>query len=177
MSSEDVVPAQDGELAAQQLVDRSVIEDLHYAFGQALDTNDWQLYRDCLDANIAVDYSQSAGLAVTTTSAEKWTAFVTQCVEAQDTVHYYSNVRIRFSGSVEATCRLNHQSHHRVDTRNGDSMNTQFGTYETTVVRRGGTWRLAAIVHRASWVTGNPSLIDTTRPEWIAAHDAVFGAS
>lgn len=159
---------------AGRLSERAAVEDLHYAFGQALDTNDWALYRACLDEQLHVDYSQSAGLPAVTTTGDLWTAFVAQCVEPQQTVHYYSNIRVHLDED-RAQVRLNHQSHHRVETRNGDATNIQVGTYETALAKRGSAWRLTAITHRASWVTGNPALIDSTRPSWIAAHAAVFG--
>ena len=164
-------------LDSARLVDKDAVIDLHHAFGQALDTDDWDLYRTCLADEVHVDYSQSSGLPATTTTAEAWTAFVVQCVQPQSTVHYYTNLRVAFLDVDTARTRLNHQSHHRVDTRTGESVNVQVGTYETTAARTASGWCLSSITHRVSWVTGNPALLDVSRPAYLQAHEAVFGRS
>ena len=93
---------------------RNAITELHYRFGAALDTNDWDLYRSCLDDPITVHY-EGAGLPRVRTAADDWTAFVKAAVEVQQTVHYFTNLMATRMPNGRVTCRLNHQSCHRVE--------------------------------------------------------------
>ena len=155
---------------------RSAITQLHYRFGAALDTNNWDLYRSCLDESITVHY-QGAGLPRVTTAADNWTAFVKAAVEVQQTVHYFTNLIATRIPDGRIACRLNHQSCHRVDTHgSGDSTHIQYGVYHTVAVERAGRWLLTDIHHTVSWSVGNPNLIDTGRPAFQHAYAAVFTA-
>jgi 3-phenylpropionate/cinnamic acid dioxygenase small subunit len=170
------VPDMIDEVAAADLDEgtRNAITQLHYRFGAALDTNDWDLYRSCLDDPITAHY-EGAGLPRVTTSADDWTAFVRAAVEVQQTVHYFTNLMATRTSDGRVACRLNHQSCHRVDTHGaGDSTHVQYGVYRTVAVERDGRWLLAEIHHTVSWSVGNPSLVDSGRPAFRHAYEAVF---
>ena len=71
MTTGNPAPIKIHELAAANLDEgiRSAITELHYRFGAALDTNDWDLYRSCLDNPVTVHY-EGAGLPRVTASAD-----------------------------------------------------------------------------------------------------------
>lgn len=150
------------------------ISDLHYRFGEALDTNDWPLYRSCLDDPVTAHY-EGAGLPPVTVAADDWTSFVAAAVEVQQTVHYFANVSVRRLPDGQIGCRFNHQSCHRVETRGvGEPTNIQYGTYRTIVTERDGRWVISSIHHTVAWATGNPALVDTTTPAFQTAFSRVF---
>lgn len=151
------------------------VTQLHYRFGQALDTNDWELYRSCLDDPIHTHY-EGAGLPAVTVPAADWVAFVIAAVQPQQTVHYFTNLTVQRKPDGQIACRFNHQSCHRVDTDGvGDSINIQHGTYRTTVTRRGGQWLINSLRHTVAWATGNPALVDASRPDFQHAYARVYG--
>jgi hypothetical protein len=179
MTSGNPAPIMIHEVAAAHLDEgiRSAITELHYRFGAALDTNDWDLYRSCLDNPITVHY-EGAGLPRVTTSADDWTAFVKAAVEVQQTVHYFTNLMATQTSDGSVACRFNHQSCHRVDTQgSGDSTHIQYGVYRTVAAQRDGRWVLAEIHHTVGWSVGNPDLVDTSRPAFRHAYEAVFTAA
>ena len=179
MTSGNSIPIMIHEVAAANLDEgtRSAITELHYRFGAALDTNDWDLYRSCLDNHITVHY-EGAGLPRITASADDWTAFVKAAVEVQQTVHYFTNLLTTRAPDDRVACRFNHQSCHRVDTHgSGDSTYVQYGVYRTVAVERAGRWVLAEIHHTVNWSVGNPDLVNTSRPEFRQAYEAVFTAA
>ena len=176
MTTPNPLPVMIHDVAAADLDEgtRNAITELHYRFGAALDTNDWDLYRSCLDDPITVHY-EGAGLPRVTTAAAAWTAFVQAAVEVQQTVHYFTNLMATRISDDRVACRLNHQSCHRVNTHgSGDSTHVQYGVYRTVAVERNGRWLLTEIHHTVSWSVGNPDLVDTSRPAFRHAYEAVF---
>lgn len=150
------------------------ITDLHFRFGEALDTNNWPLYRSCLDDPVTTHY-EGAGLPAVTVPADDWTTFVAAAVEVQQTVHYFANLSVRRLPDRQMGCRFNHQSCHRVETRGaGEPTNIQYGTYRTVVTERDGRWVISSIHHTVAWATGNPALVDATAPAFQAAFSRVF---
>ena len=161
------------------------IVQTHYQFAHALDTNDWELYRGCLDDPITTFY-EGAGLPEVTVPADDWTAFVSSAVTPQTTVHYFTNfatVRSRpraDDGPERIEVRFNHQSCHRVDTHGaGDSTLIQYGTYQTTVTKVPDAtgWLIRRIHHRVAWSVGNPALVDINNPKFRQSFDRVFATS
>lgn len=157
-----------------ELLARQDVVDLLVRFGRALDDHDWDAYRNCLTPTVRVDYGEATGLPAVDADADEWTRFVRACVEPQLTVHYYTNFVVTFPSGDRATCRLNHMSCHRMDTRSGASTYVQFGTYEAGLVHK-EEWRISSLRHRLRWAEGNPSLVDTSRDAWRAAAARVFG--
>lgn len=169
MTDSESTPATESDDARQAVV------EVIYDFGQALDTNDWPLYRRCLSDQLDVDYRQATGLPAVRTTAEAWTQFVRESVSPQTTVHYYTNIRASFPTKQRAEVTLNHQSCHRVETKLGSPTNIQYGTYELILSHVSRRWTIDSIRHHVSWIEGNSSLVGAPSPEWRAAAAAVFG--
>lgn len=150
------------------------VTDLHHRFGEALDSNDWALYRSCL-ADPVTAYYQGAGLPAVTVPAADWTAFVRAAVEPQQTVHFFTNLIMRPQSDGTISCRFNHQSCHRVETRGAaEPTHIQYGTYHTVVAERDDGWLITSIHHTVAWATGNPALVDPTTSAFRAAYARIF---
>lgn len=153
------------------------ITQLHFQFGQALDSNDWSLYRSCLADPIRAHY-EGAGLPLVTVPAADWVDFVIAAVQPQQTVHYFTNLIVRPAPGGNIGCRFNHQSCHRVETAGaGDATYLQHGTYHTVASYRDDRWVISSIHHSVAWASGNPALVDASGPDFQAAYARVYGAA
>ncbi|MEO0996867.1 MAG: nuclear transport factor 2 family protein [Pseudomonadota bacterium] len=156
------------------LWDKLAIGELMHAFGRALDTHDWALYRRCLADTLRVDFSQLTGFAPVEVPAPAWTRFAKAALTPLQVHHQYTNAAIRVRGD-EATGVIYMVARHRAP--DGGDWNTQYGWYDNGFQRDDGEfgWRIRSLTHRYQWLAGRPDLIDLADPECAAAMRAVFG--
>ncbi len=122
------------------------------------DAHDWDLVKDCFDANVRVDYVTLAGGAPVQLSPE-------QIVEAWQgllpgfafTRHRLSNFRVERTGD-QARCRCYVDALHVIpDARGGDAWQV-VGAYDFRLVRRSAGWKVSEMRFEKDYLTGNQAL-------------------
>ena len=155
------------------LWDERVITRTMLAFGRALDTGDWQLYRSTFTDTILVDFKRLTGSDEVRVSADDWTEFAENILTPVRRHHVYSNFAIDVDGD-RAFAIVYMTARHWKATDLGVSEYNQYGWYDVHFVRQDGRWLIARIKHDFQWVSGNNALFDMTEPKLTAAMGRVF---
>jgi SnoaL-like domain len=159
-------------MTAQEKIDllweRSEIERVMLAFGRALDTGDWPLYRSCFADRIRVDFERLTGFPEIDIDADSWTRFAALALGQVRRHHQYSNF------SVEAVAVIYMVARHFRMTDRGASENTQYGWYENSFSKQDGQWKIVRLSHQFQWVSGNDALFDFSEPELAAQMATIF---
>ncbi|WP_179220536.1 nuclear transport factor 2 family protein [Rhodococcus sp. NCIMB 12038] len=165
----------DSELRAVigEILDRQAISDVMLRFGRSLDLHDWEMYAAALTDTVDIDFFDLTGLPKVTTTSAAWARFAAACLDRLTVMHQYSNFQIQLDGD-QAHGIFYHVSRHRFPNKAGDDHYTQYGWYENSFRRTPDGWRISSLTHKFQWSDGNPTLIDQSDPEFVAAAQAVF---
>ncbi|WP_020124142.1 nuclear transport factor 2 family protein [Streptomyces canus] len=170
----DLPRSPDTDVMVRELWDRQQIIDVMLRFGRGLDLHDWEMYASTLADPFEADFFDLTGHPAVTTTPALFAKFASACLEQLAVMHQFSNFSIDVRGD-EAQGIIYHISRHRMPNRRGDDHYTQYGWYENSFRRTADGWKISRLKHTFRWCDGNPTLIDTSNPEWQAAAATVFG--
>ncbi|MEL7028240.1 MAG: nuclear transport factor 2 family protein [Pseudomonadota bacterium] len=129
--------------SAEELVDRSAVSDVVYAYATALDTRDWDLFAQCLADPIYIDYSTFDPSLDLQMPRGDWVERVRLGLSGFDvTQHISSNHRHKIAGD-RAQCVSYMQASHFLKNGEGFETCTLFGYYTNDLERSGADWRIA----------------------------------
>ncbi len=132
------------------VADRIEIADLLTRYARAVDTRDWELYRQVFTPSAHIDYTSAGGVAGDLETVAAW---LEQTLAGFDmTQHLISNLEVDVDGD-EARVRAMFFNPMRA------SDGTQFtcgGWYDHDLVRTDAGWRSRRLVEDAAWFDGLP---------------------
>jgi hypothetical protein len=151
------------EVDVQQLIERTAISDVVYAYATGLDRRDWKLFRSIFMDSIDMDF-RSVGLRRDRYDADEWVRDAKQLFAGfEATQHTSTNHVLELCGD-EATCTSNMQATHFVAREPNDGLEdgadcwTIGGYYINELVRSTQGWKLAKVTLKVTWQTGNREL-------------------
>lgn len=140
----------------QALVDRNQIIDVTIRYGWALDTRDWDLFRDCVTDVVLFSSPLSNGW-ITFTSDD----IVLICSRIfplfTATQHISANHKVTISGD-EATCISSLNATHYVADKEGGTTQRQLGHYDYHLARVGDGWKIDRMTQVITFEDGNPAV-------------------
>jgi hypothetical protein len=167
------VTAENRDQVLAELLDRQRISEVMLRFGRGLDLHDWDMYAATLDDEFDVDFFDLTGQKPTRTDPKTWATFASACLEKLVVHHQYSNFAITIDGdSADGT--FYYIARHYWPNKFGHDDYTQYGWYENSFRRTADGWKISKLKHGFQWSDGNPTLIDSTDPDWQKAAAAVF---
>jgi hypothetical protein len=151
------------EVDVQQLIERTAISDVVYAYATGLDRRDWKLFRSIFMDSIDMDF-RSVGLRRDRYDADEWVRDAKRLFAGfEATQHTSTNHVLELCGD-EATCTSNMQATHFVARESNDGLEdgadcwTIGGYYINELVRASECWKLAKVTLNVTWQTGNREL-------------------
>lgn len=148
------------EIELQRMIDRQAIVDLLMRYATALDTQNWPLLEQCFFPDAVADYGEKAGRHEGYPAIEKAVRFFLEGLDSSQ--HLLGNYVVEIEGDHATTTCYLHAQHYLEETKGGDTY-TVGGTYEDKIIRTGEGWRIKHRKLTATWVEGNPDLIDAAR--------------
>lgn len=136
---------------ASQIEDRVAIDDLLTRYATAVDTKNWDLYRQCFTPNAFIDYTSAGGIKGTLDEVTEWLARVMPIFVM--TQHLVVNREVTIDGD---TARSRSAFFNPLGVSDGKGGMTVFfdgGYYNDRMVRTADGWRIAERIEQSSYST------------------------
>jgi hypothetical protein len=151
------------ESEVPQLLERTAISDVVYAYATGLDRRDWKLFRSIFMDSIEMDF-RSVGLRAGHFDADEWVRDARRLFAGFEATQHTSTNHVFTLRDDEATCTSNMQATHFVAREPSDGLDaggncwTIGGYYINELVRSTQGWKLAKVTLNVTWQTGNPEV-------------------
>jgi ketosteroid isomerase-like protein len=123
---------------AQYVADRMALMDVMLKYGKACDERDIKLYR-----SVFADDALIEGFgAQTYQGADNWAAYVDKALDNYSATQHMMAPQYATVDGDTAQCRTDVQATHWFKDKPGTTL-TLWATYETTMKRMGGEWKIA----------------------------------
>lgn len=143
-----------GDLVLARIVDREQVRDVLVRCAIAQDQHDWEAYADCFHPEAV--YRHPKGRI---DGAEGIVERSRGALEALDSSqHLVGSIAVTIDGAAATSTCYFHAQHVRLGTPGGDLF-VIAGTYQDTMTRRDGRWRISERVQTYSWRDGNPDVV------------------
>ena len=134
----------------QTLIDRAEITDLLTRYAEAVDRQDWDLFRSVFTPDARIDYTQVGGIAGNLDEALGFLAQVMPMFETMQ--HLISNIDIAIDGDEAKVTAAVYNPLKLPDS----PMWATGGWYHHELVRTSEGWRSRSLVEEAGWFDGVP---------------------
>ncbi|OJZ62499.1 nuclear transport factor 2 family protein [Mycolicibacterium diernhoferi] len=142
-----------------RLVDRVEIADVQMRYATAVDSRDWELFRDCFTDEIEGDYSSVFGTPPARLRADDFVAVIAPVMGALTaTQHMITNLTVDFHDADHATVVAYVRAIHHNTAADGGTEQTVYGYYTNAFVRTGKGWRISKVKLTSRIQTGNPGV-------------------
>lgn len=139
------------------LVDRNEIIDVAIRYAWALDTRDWDLFRNCVADEVLFSSPLSADGWITFKSSDMVEICSRMFPQFTATQHISANHKVTVSGD-EATCISALHATHYVADKEGGSTQRQVGHYEYHLARTVTGWKIDRMTQVITWEEGNQAV-------------------
>ncbi len=133
------------------IADRIEIADLLTRYARAVDTRDWDLYREVFTPSAHIDYTSAGGVVGDVETVATWLEETLAAFEM--TQHLISNLEVDVDGDE---ARVRAMFFNPMRTADGTRI-TCGGWYHHDLVRTDAGWRSRRLVETAAWFDGLPA--------------------
>ncbi len=157
------------ERRIQVIEDRQQISQCVIRYAIALDTCDWDLFKDTIADPIFIDFSDWSGMEARSWGREEWADFARDVLTGFDQRQHISpNHVITFQGTDEATCTSYMYAQHLLRGAPGGDFFLMRGSYTNVLQRKPGGWEtggweIKSMTQHFSWGEGNDDIFETSQ--------------
>lgn len=148
----------------EELSDRLGIQDLIYRYALAVDSRDWELYRQVFTPDARIDYTDSGGVVGDLETVVQWLAGVLEPFAGLQ--HFMGNHLVELHGDTAQACTYFISIHTALE-EGAETIMKVGGYYADQLARGPEGWRIFERVELGTWMEG-PYPQDVDRPPWYA---------
>jgi hypothetical protein len=152
------------EARVRRIEDRQQIGECVIRYAMALDTCNWDLFKDTIADPIYIDFSDWSGMEARSWGRQEWADFAASVLEGFDQRQHISpNHVITFASDDEATCTSYMFAQHLLRDAPGGPFFLMRGSYTNVLQRKPGGWEIKGMTQHFSWGEGNEDIFDASR--------------